>query len=310
MLQHLCNRDTCMLALGGGVVGDLVGYVAATYMRGVPYIQVPTSSTAMLDSSVGGKTAINVPAGKNLIGAFHQPHVVYADLDCLVTLGRRELVEGIAEAIKMGCIRLPALFEVLEAEPARVMALERELIESVIYDGVRGKAEVVAADEREAGLRGTLNWGHTVGHAIEALKSPALMHGECVAIGCVVEAELSLRMGNSSLSREKIERVTRCFASYGLPIHVPRDLEISMLMKKMALDKKNLGDSIRCTIVTDIGVSVTNPQPVDKKLMETVMAESIAAGRALEQWKPHEGKVAVAAAGGQMAPPYSGIDAF
>ena len=149
-----------------------------------------------------------------------------------------------------------------------------------------------------------------MGHAIEALKSPALMHGECVAIGCVVEAELSLRMGNSSLSREKIERVTRCFASYGLPIHVPRDLEISMLMKKMALDKKNLGDSIRCTIVTDIGVSVTNPQPVDKKLMETVMAESIAAGRALEQWKPHEGKVAVAAAGGQMAPPYSGIDAF
>ena len=199
MLQHLCNRDTCMLALGGGVVGDLVGYVAATYMRGVPYIQVPTSSTAMIDSSVGGKTAINVPAGKNLIGAFHQPHIVYADLDCLVTLGRRELVEGIAEAIKMGCIRLPALFEALEANTSSVMALERELIESVMYDAVRGKAEVVAADEREAGLRGTLNWGHTVGHAIEALKSPALMHGECVAIGCVVEAELSLRMGNRSL---------------------------------------------------------------------------------------------------------------
>jgi len=302
MLQHLCNRDTCMIALGGGVVGDLVGFVAATYMRGLPFIQVPTSSTAMIDSSVGGKTAINVPAGKNLIGAFHQPHIVYADLDCLATLGRRELVEGIAEAIKMGCIRMPSLFEALEASPSRVMDLERSLIESVIYDSVRGKAEVVAADEKEAGLRGTLNWGHTVGHAIEALKSPALMHGECVAIGCVVEAELSLRMGNSNLSREKIERVTRCFASYGLPIHVPHELEIAMLMKKMALDKKNQGTSIRCTIVTDIGVSLTNPQPVDKKLMEAVMAESAAAGRALGvDWKPHKGNHDVEVAGGQMA---------
>ena len=171
----------------------------------------------------------------------------------------------------MGCIRMPSLFEALEASPARVMDLERSLIESVIYDSVRGKAEVVAADEKEAGLRGTLNWGHTVGHAVEALKSPALMHGECVAIGCVVEAELSLRMGNSNLSREKIERVTRCFASYGLPIHVPHELDVGMLMKKMALDKKNQGTSIRCTIVTDIGVSLTNPQPVDKKDRKSVV---------------------------------------
>ena len=381
-----------MLALGGGVVGDLVGYVAATYMRGVPYIQVPTSSTAMLDSSVGGKTAINVPAGKNLIGAFHQPHAVYADLDCLLTLGRRELVEGIAEAIKMGALhRSPTLspyeptthvrahrthtFYVLlppttpsttlyvqqaasgfprssrRSRPIRIaswpwsdrssrspstmpfaarprswpptsarryatqaskprLADPRQGLLLKVTQGYSRSATHTCEPCLGQGLRGTLNWGHTVGHAIEALKSPALMHGECVAIGCVVEAELSLRMGNSSLSREKIERLTRCFASYGLPVHVPRDLEISMLMKKMALDKKNLGDSIRCTIVTDIGVSVTNPQPVDKKLMEAVMSESIAAGRALDEWKPHEGKVAVAAAGGQMAPPYSGIDAF
>jgi len=301
MLLHRCNRDTCMLALGGGVVGDLVGYVAATYMRGVPVVQIPTSSTAMIDSSVGGKTAINVPAGKNLIGAFHQPVLVYADMDLLETLGRRELVEGIAESIKMGCIRLPSLFDLLEAHPERVMALDPELITQVIYDSVRMKAEVVAADEREAGLRGTLNWGHTIGHAIEALKSPAMMHGECVAIGCVAEAEVARRLGHAALDAGKIERITKCFASYGLPIHVPRGLEIKSLMKKMALDKKNQGNTIRCTIVTEIGVSITNPQPVPKELMEATMAESMAAGNQLPEWVPHEGNHAVAAAGGQMA---------
>jgi len=301
MLAHRCNRDTCMLALGGGVVGDLVGYVAATYMRGVPYVQIPTSSTAMIDSSVGGKTAINVPAGKNLIGAFWQPQMVYADLSLLETLGRRELVEGIAEAIKMGCIRLPSLFDLLEAHPDRIMALDHQLINEVIYDSVRMKAEVVAADEREAGLRGTLNWGHTIGHAIEAIKSPAMMHGECIAAGCVAEAELSLRMGYETLTRAKIERITKCFASYGLPINVPADIPVEKLMTKMSLDKKNQGSSIRCTIVTDIGTSITDPQPVDKALMKSVMEESMAQAGSRPAWEPLPGKVAVMAAGGQMS---------
>jgi pentafunctional AROM polypeptide len=301
MFAHRCNRDTCMIALGGGVVGDLVGYVAATYMRGVPVVQIPTSTTGMIDSSIGGKTAINVPAGKNLVGAFHQPIAVYADMNLLATLGKRELVEGIAEAIKMGCIRIPELFELLEANPEKVMALDPELITRIMYDAMRGKAEVVAADEREAGLRGTLNWGHTIGHAIEALLSPAVMHGECVAIGCVAEAELSRRMGNQSMDLEKIQRIAKCFASYGLPIHVPSGLEIDALMKKMSMDKKNRGAHIRCTIVTDIGVAVTDPQPVDKELMRTVMAESIAEGAKLPAWKPHEGRHSVKAAGGQMA---------
>jgi pentafunctional AROM polypeptide len=290
-----------MLALGGGVVGDLVGYVAATYMRGVPYVQIPTSSTAMIDSSVGGKTAINVPGGKNLIGAFHQPVLVYADLDLLATLGRRELVEGIAEAIKMGCIRYLPLFEMLEKYPERVMALDDELISPVIYDAVRLKAEVVQIDEKEGGLRSTLNWGHTVGHAIEAVKSPAMMHGECVAVGCVVEAELARRMGNADLSPEKIKRVTDCFASYGLPIEIPCEIEMETLMRKMSMDKKNKGSSIRCTIVTDIGKSETNPLPVDKELMKAVMNESMVACVKKPAWKPHKGRVAVAVAGGQMA---------
>jgi len=305
MLLHRCNRDTCMLALGGGVVGDLVGYVAATFMRGVPFVQVPTSTTAMIDSSVGGKTAINVPAGKNLIGAFHQPVVVYADMDLLPTLGRRELVEGIAEAIKMGVIRKPALFDLLEAHPERVMALDPALIEEVMYESILGKAEVVAQDEKEAGLRSTLNWGHTIGHAIEAIKSPAMMHGECIAAGCVVEAELTLRLPSTAgapLDRAKIQRVTDCFASYGLPVYVPRGLEIDTLMRKMALDKKNRGNTIKCTIVTDIGVTIVQPQPVARELMQAVMAESMEAGvRAGPEWVPHEGRVAVASAGGQMA---------
>ena len=303
MLAHRCNRDTCMIALGGGVVGDLIGYVAATFMRGVPYVQIPTSSTAMIDSSIGGKTAINVPAGKNLIGAFHQPVNVYADMDLLATLGRRELVEGIAEAIKMGVIRLPGLFELLEAEPDKVMGLDPVTIEQVMYDAMRGKAEVVSQDEKEAGLRGTLNWGHTIGHAIEALKSPAWMHGECIAAGCVAEAEVALRLGRADMKLDaaKIERVTRCFAQYGLPVHVPRGLPLDSLMRKMALDKKNQGNTIRCTIVTDIGVSITNPQPVSKDMMRDVMAESMELGMKQAEWAPHEGKVAVRAAGGLMA---------
>ena len=303
MLAHRCNRDTCMIAMGGGVVGDLVGYVAATFMRGVPYVQVPTSSTAMIDSSVGGKTAINVPAGKNLIGAFHQPVSVYADMDLLVSLGKRELVEGIAEAIKMGCIRLPKLYELLEAEPEKIMNLDPVLIEEMMYDAIRGKAEVVAEDEKEAGLRSTLNWGHTIGHAIEALMSPAYMHGECVAIGCIAEADVAMRMGREDmmLDAAKVERISKCFESYGLPIHMPRGLAIETLMKKMALDKKNRGSTIRCTIVTDLGVSLAQPQPVSKELMAEAMERSMEQGNKRPDWTPLEGNHKFHVKGGQMA---------
>ena len=233
--------------------------------------------------------------------AFWQPKYVYADMDLLATLGKRELVEGIAEAIKMGCIRLPSLFDLLEAEPEKIMNLDKELITQVIYDSIRMKAEVVAQDEREAGLRWTLNWGHTIGHAIEAIMSPAMMHGECISIGCVAEAELSRRMGNADLTPEKIDRITKCFASYGLPIHIPAGMDVAVLNKKMSMDKKNQGSTIRCTIVTDIGISVTDPQPVEKELMTAVMSESMATGETLPPWVPHEGHSVHGEAGGQMA---------
>eukprot|EP00434_Breviolum_minutum_P032740 symbB.v1.2.028953.t1/scaffold3121.1/size63108/1 len=186
MLSNKCTRDSAILALGGGVVGDLAGFTAATYMRGIPVVQVPTSTMAMIDSSVGGKTALNVPAGKNLVGAFHQPKVIFADPTVLSTLSRREVVEGLAEAIKMGVIRDAQLFETMATNAEKIMSLDNQLLQEVLHKAVKHKADIVAIDEKETGLRATLNYGHTIGHAIEALVSPQMLHGECVSIGCLL----------------------------------------------------------------------------------------------------------------------------
>jgi len=178
MLENRCLRDTLVIALGGGVVGDLAGFVAATYLRGVPVVQIPTSVMAMVDSSVGGKTAINVPAGKNLIGAFHQPRVVYADMLLLKTLTEKQVKEGLAEAVKMGCIRNAGLFDYMEKNAEKILKQDSEALAEVIYTAIKGKADVVAQDEKEKGLRSTLNFGHTIGHAVEALeKKEVLYHG-------------------------------------------------------------------------------------------------------------------------------------
>jgi len=274
MLSSRCTRDTAVIALGGGVVGDLAGFLAATYMRGVPVIQIPTSTMAMIDSSVGGKTAINVPAGKNLVGAFHQPRIIFADPEVLRTLSRREVVEGLAEAIKMGVIRDSELFKLMAAEPENIMALDNVLLQQVLYKAVGHKAEIVAIDEKETGLRATLNYGHTIGHAIEALLSPQLLHGECVAIGCVAEADLAARMGH--LQREAVAEVRACFQKYGLPVLPPPGLSLEKLMEKMAVDKKNQGKTIRCTIITSIGTSIDHPLPVPRETMEAVLSDMLA----------------------------------
>lgn len=276
MLANRCTRSTMVVALGGGVVGDLSGYLASTYMRGVPVVQVPTSVMAMVDSSVGGKTAINVPAGKNLIGAFHQPRFVFADMDLIRSLQRREVVEGLAEAIKMGVIRDSKLFDLLEAESKRIADAEPELIGQVIYEAVRHKATIVALDEKETGLRATLNYGHTIGHAIEALKSPELLHGECVSIGCVLEADLAVRMGH--LEAAAVPRIRACFEAYGLPVAMPQLPEgkgLPHLMAKMAVDKKNVGDTIRCTIIKGIGDSFEHPLPTPKAVIEDVLRDAL-----------------------------------
>jgi len=278
MLEKRCTRDTVVVALGGGVVGDLSGFVAATYMRGVPVVQIPTSIMAMCDSSVGGKTAINVPAGKNLVGAFHQPRFVFADMSLLRTLGRREVAEGMAEAIKMGVIRDAQLFDRLERDAAKILALDPATSGQVIYDSIRHKADVVALDEKETGLRATLNYGHTIGHAIEALMSPAMLHGECVAVGCVLEADLAHRLGH--LEAAAVPRIRACFEAYGLPVAMPLLPEgkgLVDLMAKMSVDKKNIGGNIRCTIITGIGTSFDCPKVVARATLEAVLKDALAA---------------------------------
>lgn len=276
MLSEKCTRDTVVVALGGGVVGDLSGFLAATYMRGVPVVQIPTSVMAMVDSSVGGKTAINVPAGKNLVGAFHQPTFVFADMTLLKSLHKREIAEGLAESLKMGIIRDAKLWDLMEREQAKIAALEPTLMAEVIYASIKHKADVVAIDEKETGLRATLNFGHTIGHAIEGLMSPNWLHGECVSVGMVLEADLAARMGK--LDKACVGRIRKCLVSYGLPVDMP-DLPdgkgLPELMAKMAVDKKNAGGKIRCTIITSVGTSIDCPVPVERDIMEAVLRDAL-----------------------------------
>ncbi|KAB2931927.1 MAG: 3-dehydroquinate synthase, partial [Rhodocyclaceae bacterium] len=196
LLENRCERATTVIALGGGVIGDLAGFAAATYQRGVPFVQVPTTLLAQVDSSVGGKTGINHPLGKNMIGAFWQPSLVLADIDTLKTLPDRELRAGLAEVIKYGLVRDPAFFEWIETNIERLLARDDAALTCAIERSCANKAEVVAADERESGERALLNLGHTFGHAIEAgLGYGDWLHGEAVAAGTVMAAELSRRLG-------------------------------------------------------------------------------------------------------------------
>src|SRR3989475_4641920 len=195
MLAAHCGRDAAVIALGGGVVNDVAGFVAATYLRGVPLVQVPTSLLAMIDSSIGGKTGVDVPAGKNLLGAFHQPRVVVADPQLLGSLSSVQLAAGLAEAVKHGVIADAEYFAFLEGEYAAIFAKHAPALERVVRRSVEIKASVVAQDEREKGKRAILNFGHTVGHAIEATSRYEVLHGEAVAIGMVYEARLAETLG-------------------------------------------------------------------------------------------------------------------
>ncbi len=259
MLAQGCGRDTVLIALGGGVVGDLVGYVASTYMRGVPVVQVPTSLLAMVDSSVGGKTGIDTQTGKNLVGAFHQPKAVIADMCFLRTLPQRELINGMAEVIKAGAILDADLFQYLESH-ADAIVRHRELdkLLHVIRRAVEIKARVVSEDEFEGGLRAVLNFGHSVGHAIEALVQPDLLHGECVAIGMVLEMEIGLAEG-LLCSKSAIRRLRSLLSAYGLPVDYPLHLDVHAVLDKMAVDKKNAGGVKHIVLLEDIGVVAKQP---------------------------------------------------
>lgn len=258
LLAEHCDRTTPIVALGGGVVGDMAGFAAATYQRGVPFVQVPTTLLAMVDSSVGGKTGINHPRGKNMIGAFWQPRLVIIDTDTLTTLPDRELSAGLAEVIKYGLIRDPGFFVWLEAHIEALLSRDAAALAHAIERSCRNKAEVVAADERETareGGRALLNLGHTFGHAIETgVGYGEWLHGEAVAVGMVMAAELSRRLG--WLKAEDVERVRRLLSRARLPIAGPR-LGAERYLALMSHDKKVLAGRLRLVLLKGIGEAVT-----------------------------------------------------
>ncbi|WP_109124601.1 3-dehydroquinate synthase [Dyella sp. C11] len=246
------TRDACVIALGGGVVGDLAGFSAACWMRGIDFIQMPTTLLSMVDSSVGGKTGVNLPAGKNLVGAFHQPRAVIADIDTLTTLPEREYRAGLAEVVKGAAIGDPAFFAWLEAHAAALNARQTAPLIEAIARKVHYKAGVVARDETEQGERALLNLGHTFGHALEtAGKYKVLLHGEGVAVGMLLAARLSERLGMSDTA--DTARLHGLLEAVGLPTSVPAGMDAEQLLALMRLDKKNLAGTLRLILWRGIG---------------------------------------------------------
>jgi 3-dehydroquinate synthase len=261
LLEQRCERRTAIIALGGGVVGDMAGFAAAVYQRGVPFVQIPTTLLSQVDSAVGGKTAINHPLGKNMIGAFYQPRVVIADTDTLATLPERELAAGLAEVIKYGLIRDPAFFDWLELNLDRLLAKESEALAHAIEESCRSKAEVVALDERENGVRAHLNLGHTFGHAIEAGTGYGTwLHGEAVAAGMVLAAQVSQRLGHLSVA--DVKRITALLVRAGLPVEAP-DLGFERYLDLMGHDKKVEGGRLKFVLLEGIGHAFVSEAPRD-----------------------------------------------
>jgi 3-dehydroquinate synthase len=269
LLENRCERSTTLIALGGGVVGDLTGFAAAIYLRGVPFIQVPTTLLAQVDSSVGGKTGINHSLGKNMIGAFYQPRLVLADTDTLATLPPRELAAGLAEVIKYGLILDRPFFDWLEASIERLNARDEQALTYAIRRSCEIKAAVVAGDERETAARALLNLGHTFGHAIEAgLSYGTWLHGEAVAAGTVLAARLSQAMG--LLLPADVARVTTLLQRARLPVTAP-DLGVDQYLHLMGMDKKVEGGRLRLVLLRSIGeayVTAEFPQQALRSVLE------------------------------------------
>ena len=269
LLKNRCERSTTLIALGGGVIGDLTGFAAATFLRGVPFIQIPTTLLSQVDSSVGGKTGINHPLGKNMIGAFYQPKLVLADIDTLQTLPPRELSAGVAEVIKYGLIRDADFFDWLEINMSKLMSLDEAVTSYAIYRSCQNKAEVVAADEHETGERALLNLGHTFGHAIEnAMGYGVWLHGEAVAAGTMLAADLSQRMG--WLSSEQFKRMHTLLSTAKLPLQAP-NLGADKYLHLMANDKKVEDGKIRLVLQQGIGKAVITSDYDVSKLKETLL---------------------------------------
>jgi 3-dehydroquinate synthase len=253
MVAYGLDRKSTVFALGGGIVGDIAGFVAATYMRGIPFVQIPTTLLAQVDSSVGGKTGVNLPLGKNLVGSFHQPSLVFVDVAFLKTLPDREYLTGLAEVIKYGVIWDEEFFGYLERQQTYIMNRDPLCLQYIINRCCTIKAEIVAVDETETGIRALLNLGHTFGHALESLTRYQLYtHGEAVAIGMVLAARLACNL--QYISKSDLERIIKLIGAMGLPTEY-KDIERYDIIQQMYKDKKNVGGHIQLILPTGIGTS-------------------------------------------------------
>jgi 3-dehydroquinate synthase len=276
MLEVPCSRQCAIVALGGGVVGDVAGFAAACYQRGVPLIQVPTTLLAQVDSSVGGKTAVNHRLGKNMIGAFYQPRAVVADTATLETLPDRELSAGVAEVIKYGLIRDPEFFIWLETNMDALLRRGHQALTYAVERSCRNKAEVVAQDELEQSVRALLNLGHTFGHAIEtATGYRDWLHGEAVSVGTLMAADLSRRLGD--LQQADVDRIEALLRRAGLPTRPPRDMTPETFRQYMAIDKKAIDHRLRLVLLRGLGNAYVSDDYGPETLQKTLAAFQIAA---------------------------------
>ncbi len=268
LAQMGIDRKSGLIALGGGVTGDLTGFLAASYMRGIPFVQVPTTLLSQVDSSVGGKTGVDIPEGKNLVGAFYQPKAVYIDTTVLTTLPLEEYLGGIAEVIKYGVIRDFEFYCYLERNLDAILALNPPIIQEMIHTCCKIKADVVAEDERESDLRRILNFGHTIGHAVEAASNFSLIHGHAVAVGMV--AALRLAVSSGLCKRKEAGRVATLIHSFGLPTEIPKDMDRESIKAYIKTDKKSIGGSVFYVLPTTIGeVIITNE--ITEEQIDTVL---------------------------------------
>ena len=268
LLKLGADRNSMLIALGGGVVGDMVGFIASVFMRSIPYIQVPTTLLAQVDSSIGGKTAIDLPYGKNLLGTFYQPRAVFADLSYLGTLPDKEFNNGMAEVIKYGIIDDEKMFRLLEEKMAPVKGKDPALLLKIVENCCRIKKSIVEIDEKEQGLRRILNYGHTLGHALEAQSNFTLAHGEAVALGMIAAARISENSGYlDQASRERIERIV---GEAGLPVRIPQDMATEGILSRLKMDKKKEGDLIHFVLLKKIGMPFVNGGVDDKIIIPVI----------------------------------------
>lgn len=269
LLKRKFSRTCMLIALGGGVIGDLTGFAAACYQRGVKFIQIPTTLLAQVDSAVGGKTAVNHPLGKNMIGAFHQPHTVFSDTSVLATLSDREFAAGLAEIIKYGLIRDEKFFYWLEENINSLIERDNQVLAYAIERSCINKAEVVAEDERETGYRAILNLGHTFGHAIEtALSYKEWLHGEAVGCGMLMAADLSKRLG--FFEQSEFERIQSLLVRAALPTKVHHDVEFNQMFENMKVDKKSKDGILHLVLLKNIGEAFVISDYSEKALKETI----------------------------------------